>query len=293
MEVTIDKDRGGVAMVFDGPNDMIDRTIERWDGNNVPSVNLRDNHVHWQQKRFTSWLDVKHAINTPWEEGMRKYDRCLAALRNADLPQPKTVRRRRIRDFDNGHTIDLDRLMYSAGEPYWDDNRREHGHGPMVVTLLANLDGNCEVSANDVGWRGAGTVAICDVLEDAGYMVDLHLWCLGVNVFGSPHTKQFTTMNLKAPGEAPDAVGLVNVLSGWFMRTALFGSFCVGPKVRALGGARNELGDWDEYMITDGDLRLDVPIVTSEDKAVEAARGILQIVIDHEEADHGQQAAYV
>ncbi len=86
-------------------------------------------------------------------------------------------------------------------------------------------------------WRSAACAAAADILEAAGYTVDIWAWCNGVRVFRQ-FPNQFTGVRLKAAGQPLDLDVLCNATSHWFTWNCLFASFGVaGEKAASIGGS--------------------------------------------------------
>ena len=122
---------------------------------------------------------------------------------------------------------------------------------------------------------------MADVLEQAGYNVDIHMWCRGDNVFRGSCRGQFTAMHVKRVAEPLDIGRIMSVLSSWWCRSMLFGSFCTAPvSYQSYGGMNSTLGSFRKYMSLAGDKTLYMPIVRTKQGAVGAVTAALQEFTD-------------
>lgn len=90
-------------------------------------------------------------------------------------------------------------------------------------------------------WRAAACAAAADILEAAGYTVDIWAWCNGHSVYRK-FPNQFTAVKLKAAGQPLDLDVLCNATSHWFTWNCLFASFGVaGEQAASVGGVNRQM----------------------------------------------------
>lgn len=277
MKAYVDKDNRSQVMIFDSVQDCLQSTEKNLNDRNAPPL-FQD---RWLGKDLECWEDAKAACFQPWAEGIETVENVMQKIMNSGLPTPKSRRRRPRWTEDTGHEVCPDRWM--TGQPdYWRDSRREVKSGPSTVCLLTNLDAISSDSPQAVMWRGAGAVAIADILENAGYNVDMHIWCRGNSVYQNRYSGQFTSINIKEPGEPVDVGGLITILTSWFTRAVVFGSFCcakansAGAHSAGYGGMNSRLDRMGKHMALAGDRIVYMPIVNSFDGAVGAVSSVLQ-----------------
>jgi hypothetical protein len=281
----IDKKLGGHVMTYDGVMDLVDSACRANDGkkNNIT------NNVHpsnsWTGRSFESWQQLKTKMSEPWVEGVKQCREFLDELSTMNLPQPQS-RRRKARWHEEDGTIDCDRALAGEAEMYRLVTR-QRVRGATNIALLCNLDACYSNSPDAIFLRGAAAIAAADLLEAADYSCEIWLWCKGNSVYKAPHSQQFTCARLKECGDPINMDSLVNGLSAWFLRTAVFGSFADIPGIsnlRGLGSADSVLGEWKQHMdISDNCMQLLVPFCTNRGEALNNAIGLLKNVIDANE----------
>jgi hypothetical protein len=82
--------------------------------------------------------------------------------------------RRRLRWSDDGDEVSKDRLNGGQVDSCWRTTRRELSDGPEVVTIETNWGGNGNVTAEQLFWQGAAAACMTDLLESAGYRVEVY-----------------------------------------------------------------------------------------------------------------------
>lgn len=174
----------------------------------------------------TTRRGIPAKVDAAWPEGLAVIDGILRELRESKPELPMS--RRRVRQWrpDDGDDICQDRLR--AGQDFWRATPRLKARGPNTITLLVGVSASSHRKAEDVFWRGAAAACLVDMLEDAGYRVEV--WCTelgsGAFVCGS---NSFLATRVKAAQDSIDIATLVNAISPWFFRTILFGCICNSP----------------------------------------------------------------
>lgn len=271
-----DEDLRGHAMIFESPLELLEETekaVSRPDRKALRGFYCRG----LNQDRLTGWNSAKRQLTAPYREGVQLVEEMLEEIRSARLPPPRSRKRQRRRNEDGGDLL-VDRLM--DGEPdFYTDVSRQVRHGPTNVTLLCNLDGASADSAKAIFWRGAAAAAACDLLEEAGFSVEIWIWCAGTRVYTSPMDEQFTGLILKRAGDPLDILQVIQGLSAWFLDVGIFNSFATSKnKPRSLGRMNYELGAWVKYIEPDPTSTsvLHMPVVWSKEEAIIAAKNSLE-----------------
>jgi len=182
-------------------------------------------------REFASWAECRHAALQPWPEGLAILEGVMAKIEKTSLPPPVSRKRRVRYDEADGDEVEPDR--FRAGDAaFWRGARRRHVKGPQAVAVFTNVSTPFEVDSLDVFWKGAAAVALMNLLENAGYDVELVAVNKGHDVYGKKNRKGevrrgtgdgvFASVVLKQAGRTFDEVSLVNVLSGWFFRSVWF-----------------------------------------------------------------------
>lgn len=139
-----------------------------------------------------------------WPEGTAKVQ---AAMHGLSVPTPESVRRvMQWSDVDGEANSD----RYLTGDDrFMRRSQRASRRGPRTITLWAEIGGNWKRSADELVWSAVQACTLTDILESAGYRVELNaVWPL----------KQLTTTH--APGntviavkEATDHLRIDNVVA--------------------------------------------------------------------------------
>lgn len=295
MKHFLDTELKGHALVFDGPLDLIDHAEQ---ANSGPTPFHRLSPISWPGRQARTWKEAREFLRKPWPEAMGRVQYVADGIRAADLPTPKSVKRKLRRNEDDGE-IDLDRAL--RGDPdMYTDFKRNRVMGPLSVTLLGNIDASVGHHCNSSGvfFRSSCSIALADVLESLGYSVEIVLWNRGHSVYPMPNHRQFVTCKVKKFGDPVDISAACDAMSSWFTTEAIFGSFAAGP-VRPLstGAAVYEnysatcladsgCGPWAKYMDVDqNSVVLPIPMISGwgiEDglrKGIEVARKVLDRLI--------------
>jgi hypothetical protein len=202
---------------------VIDQTtvhqMRRW----VPGVNGYD--ISYVGRKFDTWKDVKRAAESLWPEGMEVFERMMDQLRDSHLPKPQNIRRRRTYREDEGDELCLDRLQ--RGQPYWLTTHRDHRPGPLSVTIVTDVDTPKYEKPENILWRGSAAMCLTELLEAAGYRVELWSVHHTIDAYINGHAK-CVAVKLKESHNTLDRSTVINAVSGWSFRTLGFGSAWLG-----------------------------------------------------------------
>jgi len=202
-------------------------TYQAWE----PRVIQREGFIG---RRFNTWNDVSQALGEAWENGLKIYESMMNELRDEKLPQPKAIKRQRRWSEDRGDELNIDRLL--RGQAYLEDSYRETRPGPVSVTIITDISTSAFVNHDKILWRGAAAVLLTELLERAGYRVEL--WAATHCLRAFHNGRSFgAAVRYKCAGDPLDVSTLINGVSGWCYRTMFFGTYCVSnsPPVTGLG----------------------------------------------------------
>lgn len=186
------------------------------------SVAQPQREAQWIGRRFSSIEDYIKAANETSDEDMMIFDMMLAQLRKAEITPPKDMRRVRAWNEDDGEEVDLDRLR--VGKPFWETHRRANRLGPVTVTIMADLAAGAWRDSHTIGWRGAVAVCLTELLEAAGYRVEL--WAVtNLTSYTYNYRNLLLGVCLKQPDMPLDLVPTINAVTGWYKRTVSFASY--------------------------------------------------------------------
>jgi hypothetical protein len=210
-------------MIYDGVLDHNDEVSEKLPGMRTEFSITESSFVG---RKFASWDDVRQAIRSPWPEGAARVEKMAEALRWADLPQPRSIRRKPRFSEDGGDELCMDR--YQEGRPFWRTAKREWSIGPSVLTIAVQIGAPAYRRSEELFWRGACAIALAGLLEEAGYSVELWAYSYSQKVFTNGHNA-FQAVRVKDGSDRIDVHALATATAGWYFRTMIFGGYHVNP----------------------------------------------------------------
>lgn len=235
----------------------------------------------WEGREFANRKSAITALTRPWEEGLAMMDGFRQRIAR-QMPEPRSVRRRPVWSETAGD-VSVDRLL--GGDPVmYRDVRRQRTQAPINVALLCQIGQTASYSAEQITWRGAAAVAVLDLLEEAGYSVELWAWWHTVSMFTGPHPDIYLACRMKSCGDPVDTDLLVNGLSCWYYRTIILGSF-LSQKAgwhapilsRGLGVTVKTHDGFDEHLdVSQNIVRIDMDGACSYETAIAAAKKVLE-----------------
>jgi hypothetical protein len=269
-----DTELGAHVMRFDSITEIVRETAK-----NTCKANwsIWDNNcgTGWTWKDCKNFDDVMKRLRSPWIDGLKMVGSIIDRV-SEKLPPPVSRQRKPRWSECDGSEVCSDR--WRTGEDYWRTVSRREAAGSNSVCIITNLDAISSNSGSDVFLRGAGAIALADMLENAGYEVEIHAWLQGRNVYDEGTSGQFTAIRLKEIGAPLNIGSMINSLTSEFLRTVVFSSFCVAEDVNySLGAPVKTLGKFQKYMEVSGDSVMYMPIVHSEDEVVSACAGVLKV----------------
>ena len=277
-----DEELKGHAMCFDNPLEMINE-VEAAQTTcpshfRVTQSNKKGGFSTDWSEEFRSFKHCRERLAVPWKEGKQRTEDIIEKIKQ-ELPIPKS-RRRRARWSEDRGELDIDRAW--VGDPMmFRDVRRDITTGPANIVMLCNLDAIGTDKPGKIWMRSAAAIAVADILEDAGYSTEMHMWCRGDEVYASPSSEQFTTCPIKQAGEPVDRDTLIQSLAPWFLQVGVFGSFPCAKNAKQVGYGYPlyEIGEWVKYCDLDQNSHiLNFPVVTTMDEAVVAGYDMLESI---------------
>lgn len=178
---------------------------------------------HFVGREWESWKAVERDCQTAWTDGADIVTQLRDSLDLSDLPRP--VSRRRVLRWreDDGDELDRDRLY--AGASPWRATMRESRHGPQFVQVVTDVCTGACVDHKDILWRGAAAVALTDILESAGYRVELVAAKYVTHAYDDNRRGLAAAVTLKRPGDPLDIATLAAAVSGWAYRSVWFAAY--------------------------------------------------------------------
>lgn len=163
-------------------------------------------------RNFADWAACKRACTEVWQAGIAQVEAVAQKIEHGPVPLPlRRTRRTKFRQ-DDGDQVDVDRMR--AGQEFWRTSEREFTTGPQNIVIATNTATVKDIGPHVLFWRGVTAVVLADILENAGYRVEL-LACRSTS-----HIMQ--VLQLKAFDQPLDIPNVINGLSGWFYRTVMF-----------------------------------------------------------------------
>jgi len=187
---------------------------------------MEKHHYHGREsfvgRDILTWDKAKKAARATWVEGMATYKEMRGSFRG-ELPRPKSIRRRLRWREDMGDEVCLDRLR--SGQPFWRATHREAAPSAnAVVTVAFEIGSSSRVDSKKILWKGIAAIVLADLLEEAGYRVELWGMWRSLGSFVNRHNA-YQAYKLKEAQDPINVAGILTAVSGWFFRTVGFESY--------------------------------------------------------------------
>lgn len=189
-----------------------------------------------------SMQDVLRLTREGWGEGAQRALALSESLKR-ELPAPKS-RRRRGEWGDEGDELDRDRLTNGDLEHAWRRTRRVVRSGLQVVTVVAPFGVPGSWNQEQLFWTGAAMIVLADILDDAGFTLELVAASPTVMTAGDI----LTVCQLKHPGDPlrPDIVAALFCHAGVSRCMDFFAALHAPFAIRRDFGAAGDLGvSWE------------------------------------------------
>jgi hypothetical protein len=206
-----------------------------WDGSPKSFYLGRLKDIHSVDKR----------LEKGWKDGSEKALTLAAGLKDK-ISQPLSIRRK-LRWSDDGDEFDRERLNDGHFDSCWRTTHREIAVAVPVITIAMSWGGNANTSHEQLFWSGAAALALCQVLEEAGYQTSLTAIAPTRYEYGSGKF-QAMCVTVKRAGE--------------YMRSdALASVICLGPTFRTYGFMGTYLCPWgiDDALGSHGNIEMLMP----------------------------------
>lgn len=195
---------------------------------------------------------VKREINEGWPEGCKLINYAREQVLNVALNAPASRRLKMEHGHVQGFNPHVPTIMQGQPTAY-----SKWGRKPKVqaVKLLCELVADASKDASDLVWRGAAALVMADLLQEAGYAVEI--WATNTVASGRSDIVTCTAALVKGADQAPIPDMLASVLvSPRFYRGAMLPSPRVFPleipsgygTCRALNPAHLEGTDLEDLM---------------------------------------------
>jgi hypothetical protein len=139
---------------------------------------------------------VQRCIREGYPEGAAKVDALYDAIAPS-LPRAIDFRRQRTRS-DQGDSLDIHAVNRGALDKAWETVKRRASIGTGLIRIVADIGGNCNVSADALQWRGIAALALSRAMTKAGYSVEIVTAQAGSDTFTrKPNMHGLTTVTVK------------------------------------------------------------------------------------------------
>jgi hypothetical protein len=115
--------------------------------------------------------NARRLFSNGWQEGAER-----ASLLRDSIGDvvPNSVTPRRVRRFsDDGDEIRVEQALRGEWDSAFVCTRKELAPAPNVVSIACGWWASCMVSHENLLWNAVQAIVICDLLENAGYRVEL------------------------------------------------------------------------------------------------------------------------
>jgi len=212
--------------------------------------------------RVNNFTEVETKAVRGWPNGVKRLAEMTKQVER-EVPLPESVMPQ-IHWGDQGDEFDVHRMYSGNLDASWSS---EHGgleQGPRIVKLLVPYGGNCGLGMEKLFWTGAAAVILGDVLENAGFSVQIDGYHIGkqkthysaevltMKHAGEPLNPSAIAWSLCHPASFRTATGFFNnIFNPHKWNTSGYGS-CVtltDPKARAMMEGFGLMGDEDTVRI--------------------------------------------
>lgn len=238
-------------------------------------------YIEWLGRDMGNSANARKLANEVWHDGLRLFDSAKDKISSHSLPAPKTRRRRARFDEFGGDEVCVDRLR--SGAPFWRTTKREQSDGTSSLTIVVNIGAPASRHSDEIIWRGVAAVCLCELLEAAGYRVEIISYDASIDCYKEDNSSHLATVQLKSCDEPLDTVGLIAATSGWFYRVFGIGAIrrsCLGKTPESGCGLSQTLSSEQFESMTGRKPTVMIGNVWSEADAVELIEDTLKTIAD-------------
>jgi hypothetical protein len=219
------------------------------------------------------WKEAAALLQTGWPEGAERL-RVLAQKLSSQVLQAKSIRRK-LTWADAGDEICRDRLQSGQLDSCWRTMRRSQFVGPQTVAIETTWGGHYGQTAEELFWQGAAAAVMTDILEEAGYRVEVYANRVSERR-GRRHCIRVKVKEADMPMRL-DGVAAVLCHAGIF-RT--FGFLCIEQAEFDVGdwghGHGSELNRRDAEVLNGGTESIHIGSISTESQAEEFIRKFIE-----------------
>ncbi len=197
---------------------------------------------------------VDEAVNHGWSEGEARA-RAIMSQINHDIAPAHSIKRHKRRG-DYGDTIDIQKVYHGELDTAWDRMERAPIVGSSVKTIWTSITGAARRSSDDLFYKGVAAAILTDILENAGYGVEIIIYLHTQGTFHRSRETFYTDVVCKSPDEPFDFSRLITctALAGFFRYHGF--KAMLSEDQRCSSGLGYVIESPPEHLITEGDIIL-------------------------------------
>jgi len=198
--------------------------------------------AHTGYDSLKTWQDAEKRLAEGWPDGASKIAELVDSIQE-NIPPAKSIRRRMVWG-DQGDEIEITKVYSGELDSAWREARRCQSAGTPTITIQICWGNASVITPDSMFWQAAAGIACADVLEKAGYRVELRA---GRHV-GHPDSTQDFSVLLKDPSQPVDISSVAALCcSAGIYRTFGFGvMLCHARAVSGGMGTHHDRSDtWD------------------------------------------------
>lgn len=140
---------------------------------NLMGCGMRDDRISADQRDWYGGIksvgEAETLLNRGWAEGAARLTTIAADM----APPTAKTRKRMARWESEGDDLHVERALRGDWDSAWRTTRRQWSPGPATVTLYTPVGGGAYLTSENLFWRGAVALVVADLLESAGYSVEI------------------------------------------------------------------------------------------------------------------------
>ena len=271
----------------------LDSMAHLLDEHNIPALNrsrvekTRERLANGDRRQFgnvASFEDAARILMTDgWQSGLVRARAEIPTLPLADLvPEAVAMKRRRV-FAEDGDTLRVESALAGNWDRAWETRARRATRQPVTLSIGCGFGNNGGVSHDEMFWCGLQMAALVDLLEGAGFRIELR--ALKMNTFGAVnrHVQDWTVKQSDQPLRLDTALSLfghagVYRTFGWLGNLATEHKVPDGLGLVATGDEMLDAFDSLAKASAIPPLSLIVPTATSRDEAIKNLRAALKAV---------------
>jgi hypothetical protein len=203
---------------------------------------VKDDPAWLGKAGLSSWQDVVCQLNTWQAYEMAKVEAIIGEL--SSRIQTPTKRRKRATWKEQADNFSFERAL-DRKERCWQGSRKINRNAPRSVDIVFEFGATASVNASDLLNKPAVAIALCDLLEEAGYIVRLIGHRRADGCWFDQAKKSANSVEniiLKDEGQPLDKVSVVNSMTGWFYRTICFAARSNFPREHGIENYSRGMG---------------------------------------------------